>query len=35
VPAHPIAGKEVAGIEHAEANLYQERRTILTPLPLS
>jgi prephenate dehydrogenase len=23
----------VAGIEHAEANLYQERRTILTPLP--
>jgi prephenate dehydrogenase len=33
MPAHPIAGKEVAGIEHAEANLYQERRTILTPLP--
>jgi prephenate dehydrogenase len=33
VPAHPIAGKEVAGIEHAEASLYQERRTILTPLP--
>jgi prephenate dehydrogenase len=33
VPAHPIAGKEVAGIEHAEANLYQARRTILTPLP--
>ncbi len=33
VPAHPIAGKEVAGIEHAEANLYQDRRTILTPLP--
>ncbi|ALK88073.1 prephenate dehydrogenase [Limnohabitans sp. 63ED37-2] len=33
VPAHPIAGKEVAGIEHAEANLYQQRRTILTPLP--
>ncbi len=33
VPAHPIAGKEVAGIEHAEGNLYQERRTILTPLP--
>jgi prephenate dehydrogenase len=33
LPAHPIAGKEVAGIEHAEANLYQERRTILTPLP--
>jgi prephenate dehydrogenase len=33
VPAHPIAGKEVAGIEHAESTLYRERRTILTPLP--
>ena len=33
VPAHPIAGKEVAGIEHAESTLYQNRRTILTPLP--
>jgi prephenate dehydrogenase len=33
VPAHPIAGKEVAGITHAEAGLYQDRRTILTPLP--
>ena len=33
VPAHPIAGKEVAGIEHAESKLYQARRTILTPLP--
>jgi len=33
VPAHPIAGKEVAGIEHAESALYQHRRTILTPLP--
>ena len=33
MPAHPIAGKEVAGIEHAEATLYHERRTILTPLP--
>ncbi len=33
VPSHPIAGKEVAGIEHAEATLYQARRTILTPLP--
>ena len=33
VPAHPIAGKELAGIEHAESNLYQARRTILTPLP--
>ena len=33
VPAHPIAGKELAGIEHAESTLYQNRRTILTPLP--
>ncbi len=33
VPAHPIAGKEVAGIEYADATLYQGRRTILTPLP--
>jgi prephenate dehydrogenase len=32
MPAHPIAGKEVAGIEHAEGTLYQARRTILTPL---
>ncbi len=33
VPAHPIAGKEMAGIEHAESRLYQDHRTILTPLP--
>ena len=33
VPAHPIAGKEMAGIAHAESTLYQNRRTILTPLP--
>ena len=32
VPAHPIAGKEQAGVDHAEATLYQDRRTILTPL---
>ena len=32
IPAHPIAGKEAAGIEHAESTLYQNRRTILTPL---
>jgi prephenate dehydrogenase len=32
VPAHPIAGREVAGIEHADAALYQGRKTILTPL---
>jgi len=33
VPAHPVAGKEVAGIEHADAQLYDGRRVILTPLP--
>jgi prephenate dehydrogenase len=32
VPAHPIAGREVAGIEHADPSLYQGRKTILTPL---
>ena len=32
VPAHPIAGKEVAGIEHADAALYRDRQVILTPL---
>jgi prephenate dehydrogenase len=32
VPAHPIAGKEVAGIAHADAALYQARQVILTPL---
>lgn len=33
VPAHPIAGKEAAGIEHADAGLYAGRQVILTPLP--
>ncbi len=33
VPAHPIAGKESAGIQHADAALYQGRQVILTPLP--
>ncbi len=33
VPAHPIAGKESAGIAHADATLYQGRQVILTPLP--
>ena len=31
VPAHPIAGKEVAGVEHAQTDLYQNRQLILTP----
>jgi len=32
VPAHPIAGKEVAGIANADATLYSGRQVILTPL---
>jgi prephenate dehydrogenase len=32
VPAHPIAGKEVSGIAHADAALYAGRQVILTPL---
>ena len=32
VPAHPIAGKEVAGIEHAEAGLFSGRQIVLTPV---
>jgi len=32
VPAHPIAGKAQAGVDHAEAGLYQDRRAVLTPL---
>lgn len=32
VPAHPIAGKELAGVEHADAQLYRDRQVILTPI---
>lgn len=32
VPAHPIAGKEVAGVGHADATLYNGRQVILTPI---
>jgi prephenate dehydrogenase len=32
VPAHPIAGKEAGGVQHADAALYQGRQVILTPL---
>ena len=35
VPAHPIAGKEVAGVANADATLYQGRQVILTPLSLT
>ena len=33
VPAHPIAGSELAGVAHADAALYNNRQVILTPLP--
>ena len=33
VPAHPIAGKEVSGVSHADAALYNGRQVILTPIP--
>lgn len=32
VPAHPIAGKEVSGVEHADPDLYKGRQVILTPI---
>ena len=32
VPAHPIAGKEAAGVAHAEATLFDLRRVVLTPI---
>lgn len=32
VPAHPIAGKEVAGVENADAQLYAGKQVILTPI---
>ncbi len=32
VPAHPIAGKEVSGIQNADAALYTGRQVIITPL---
>ena len=32
VPAHPITGKEVSGVEHADSNLYTGKQVILTPI---
>ena len=32
VPAHPIAGREVSGVEHADADLFSNRQVILTPI---
>ena len=31
VPAHPIAGKESSGVDHADSDLYAGRQVILTP----
>jgi prephenate dehydrogenase len=35
VPVHPIAGKEVAGVEHSDADLYKDRALIVTPMASS
>ena len=35
VPVHPIAGKELAGVEHSDAHLYKDRALIMTPMPSS
>lgn len=32
VPAHPVTGKEVAGVDHADANLYRDRQVVITPI---
>jgi len=32
VPAHPITGKEVSGVENADADLYRGKQVILTPI---
>ena len=32
VPCHPITGKEVSGVEHADADLYSGKQVILTPI---
>ncbi len=32
VPAHPIAGKELSGVENADADLYMGRQVVLTPI---
>ncbi len=33
VPAHPICGKEVSGVQNADVDLYAGKKVILTPLP--
>jgi prephenate dehydrogenase len=31
VPCHPVAGKEVSGVDHADPDLYAGKQVILTP----
>lgn len=33
VPAHPLAGSEKNGVDHAKPDLFEGRMTILTPIP--
>jgi prephenate dehydrogenase len=33
VPAHPICGREVSGVQNALVDLYDGKKVILTPLP--
>jgi prephenate dehydrogenase len=35
VPVHPIAGKEAAGVEHSDVDLYKDRALIVTPMESS
>ena len=32
VPCHPVAGKELSGVEHADPDLYHGKQVILTPV---
>ena len=32
VPAHPVAGREVSGVDHADPDLYTGKQVILTPI---
>jgi prephenate dehydrogenase len=32
VPCHPITGREVSGVEHADPDLYGGRQVVLTPI---
>ncbi|RZJ19889.1 MAG: prephenate dehydrogenase/arogenate dehydrogenase family protein, partial [Haliea sp.] len=32
VPCHPIAGREVSGVDHADPDLYGGKQVILTPI---